>query len=103
MMLNPNEAGAFWKFLSFVHKHTKGDYRLKLENGNILECKYFTSAESDNCLDLDDHEYEEYWIVCFKDKHSDYIHEVNYHNIPSEVWCDGEKIEFGEKNGEEVC
>lgn len=94
MMLNPNEARVFWNFLGFVHKHRKGNYKLKLQDGKEMECTYFTSCESENGLDLDDPNYEEYWIICFKDKNSDYIHEVNYHNIPLEVWFDGEKIDL---------
>ena len=51
-------------------------------------------SESDNELELDDSNYEEYWIICFKNMHSDYIHEINYHNISLEVWCDGKKVDL---------
>lgn len=94
MMLNQNEAGKFWNLLSFVHTHIKGNYKLKLDDGRMLECKYFTSCESDNGLDLDDSNYEEYWIIVFENLAAHKLFEVNYHNTPTEVFFDGKKIEL---------
>ena len=94
MILNPNESGKFWNFLCFVHKNVKSEYKLKLSEEKTFQCRYFTSFESDNELELDDSNYEEYWIIFFKNMHSDYIHEINYHNISLEVWCDGKKVDL---------
>ena len=33
-------------------------------------------------------------ILFFKNMHSDYINEINYHNISLEVWCDGKKVDL---------
>lgn len=58
-------------------------------------CKYFGEGESENDLELNDQNYEEYWDVDFivlhcyvNGKEIDYALDgftVNYHNIPDSV------------------
>lgn len=94
MILNPKEEGKFYNFLCFVEKHTHSNYRLVFEDKSVIKCTFDTDCESDNCLDLDDPNYEEYWMIVFKNLATGKLFEVNYHNMPIEVWCDGEKLEL---------
>ena len=100
MILNPNEAGAFWNLRGFVEseQHIRSELHLVFSDNSEVNCKYFTSCESENGLDLDDPNYEEYWILVFKNLATGELFEVNYHNMPVEVWCDGVKVDFGKEN-----
>ena len=97
MILNPNEDEHFCAFAKFVDKHTKGDYVLHFENGEVIECTFDTDCESDNCLDLDDPNYEEYWMIVFNNKATGKLFEVNYHNVPKEVFYNGEKVDLNKE------
>ncbi len=91
-MLNPNEAGRFWDFLLFVHKNTKNSYKFIFEDKSVINALFDTSCESDNCLPEEDPNYEEYWILVFKNIETNQLFEINYHNMPKEVYCDGNKV-----------
>lgn len=91
-MLNPNEAGRFWDFLLFVHQNTKNSYRFIFEDNSVINALFDTSCESDNCLPEEDPNYEEYWILVFKNIETNQFFEINYHNIPKEIYCDGNKV-----------
>lgn len=94
MMLNPNEAGKFWNFRGLVENHRRSKFRLIFADKTEVQCTYFTSCESDNNLELDDPNYEEFWIIVFRKINSDETFEINFHNMPVEVWCDGRKIDL---------
>jgi hypothetical protein len=96
MILNPKEEGRFYNFFCFITDHKKSSYKFVFADGEIKSGKYFSNAESDNCLELDDPEYEEFWTVIFESIETGDLFEVTYHNMPVEVWCDGIKIDFGE-------
>ena len=100
MILNPKEAGIFWSFRSFVEseQHIRSKLRLIFADKSEINCTYFTSCESDNCLDLEDPNYEEYWIIVFRNTATNELFEVNYHNMPVEVWCDGIKVDLEAQN-----
>jgi hypothetical protein len=92
MMLNPNEAGRFWDFLLFVHEHTRNSYKFLSQDKSVINALFDTACESDNCLDEDDPNYEEYWILVFQNVENKQLFEINYHNMPVEVYCDGERV-----------
>ena len=94
MILNTKESEEFCNFAKFVDMHTKGSYRLRFNDNSIINCVFDTDCESDNCLDLDDPNYEEYWMIVFRDIATNELFEVNYHNMPVEIWCDGEKVDL---------
>lgn len=96
MILNPKEEGRFYNFFCFVEDHTKSKYKFVFADGETLEGKFDTAGESDNCLELDDPKYEEFWSVIFENSETGDLFEVTYHNMPVEVWCDGIKIDFGD-------
>ena len=92
MMLNPNEKGRFWDFFGFSEKHTKSSFKFVFDNNSIIHALFDTACESDNCLSDDDPKYEEYWILVFKNVETNQLFEINYHNMPKEVYCDGVKV-----------
>jgi len=92
MILNPNEEGRFWDFLCYVHKNSKASFRFITEDNSIIHALFDTACESDNCLPDDDPNYEEYWIMVFKNVETNQLFEINYHNMPKEVYCDGIKV-----------
>lgn len=96
MIINPKEEGGFDNFARFVEKraYSHNKYKLVFEDKSVVNCIFDTCSESDNCLDLDDPAYEEYWMIVFKNLATGELFEVNYHNMPVEVWCDGEKVDF---------
>ena len=94
MILNPNEEGKFWNFRGFVEEHVLSKFHFIFPDNSEIECTYFTSCESDNGLELDDTNYEEYWILIFKNILTKELFEINYHNMPIEIWCDGTKIDL---------
>lgn len=68
MIINPNEEGKFDNFARFVEKraYSHNKYRLVFEDKSVVNCIFDTCSESDNCLDIDDPAYEEYWMIVFK-------------------------------------
>lgn len=96
MILNPNEAGKFYSFFCFAEQNTRGAYRLVFADKSSVDCAFDTCCESDNCLDLDDPGYEEYLMIVFKNLATGKLFEVNYHNMPAEVFYDGERVPLDE-------
>lgn len=92
MILNPKEEGRFWDFLCYVHKNANCSYKLVAEDDSSINALFDTACESDNCLSDDDPKYEEYWILVFKNVETNQLFEINYHNMPKEVYCDGVKV-----------
>ena len=59
---------------------------------STIEAKYDTMFESDNGEELDSPEYEEYNAILFEDLAMHELFEVNYKNLPQELYCNGERI-----------
>lgn len=94
-MLNPNENGNFLKLYNYIfnnHCSSAAIYTLFFKNGNILEATVDTIYESDNDLELDDPDYEEFESIVFCNKATGTLFEVTYHNLPASVLCNGEKV-----------
>lgn len=85
---------SFETLLSFVHaKHFNSRYRLVFKNETI-DAIYDTDSETDNGLGLNDPAYEEYWMIVFRNLATGKLFAMSYHNLPVEVWCDGNKVDF---------
>lgn len=94
MIVNPNEDETFDVFARFVDNHMCSRYKLVFNDMSIVDCVVDSEGESDNCLGLDDPAYEEYWMIIFRNLATGKLFEVNYHNLPKELWCDGNKVDF---------
>lgn len=92
MLLNPKEAGRFWDFFCFAGEHKSCSYKFVFADGSVINALYDTACESENCLDEDDPNYEEYWILVFQNVENKQLFEINYHNMPVEVYCDDERV-----------
>ncbi len=94
-MVSLDNNSNFVKLLSCVLRHPrniKTNYKLIYSNGSIIDAIADTVYESDNELELDDPNYEEFDSIVFCNKATGKLFEINYHNLPASVWCDGEKV-----------
>lgn len=78
--------------LQHTHAYANGKYVLYDNTGKSVEAVYDTDYESDNGLDEDEEGYEEYQCIAFKRISDGGLFEVNYHQIPVKVECDGKQI-----------
>ena len=82
----------FELLLQHTHTHVNGKYVLYDNTGKSVEAVYDTDYESDNGLDEDEECYEEFQCIAFKRISDGGLFEVNYHQIPVKVECDGKRI-----------
>lgn len=82
----------FTRLLAYAHAFCNGKYTLYDYTGKSVETVYDTDYESDNGLDEDEEGYEEYHCILFKRISDGHLIEVNYHQIPAKVECDGNVI-----------
>ena len=90
-MINPNETPRFDTLFRFTHGHEKGLYTFCYSNGNEEIVRYDTDYETDNNLELDDPDYEEFFAIVFR-RESGELFEVTYHNLPDSIFCDGKRV-----------
>ena len=91
-MLNPNENGAFETLFGYFDEHENDLYILLFANGNKTTARFDTSYESDNELELDDPNYEEFDSIVMRNEETGKLFEFNYHNMPIEVYSKGRRI-----------
>ena len=91
-MLNPNEEKEFRKLLNFVYKNEKDFYTLIFADGKKVIASTYTCYESDNDLELDDPNYEEFHSIVMRNQETGKLFEFNYHNMPVEVYCGDERV-----------
>ncbi len=91
-MINPNETPRFDAFYDYVYKHKKATYTFQYANGTSEDVVYFTDYETENLLEEDDPNYEEYWGIAFRRITTDDCFEITYHNLPEAVYCNGKRV-----------
>lgn len=84
-MLNPNEEGRFKQLLFYVEGNPDHVYTMYI--GSTKVSVYFdTCFESDNGIETEEPGYEEFWCIAFQNINTGELFEVNYHNLPDQVW-----------------
>ncbi len=69
---------------STIFKFVNDDVIIKAR----VDCFY----ETDNGLELDNPNYEEYNAIAFENVETHELFEINYLNLPQAVYCNGERI-----------
>ena len=82
----------FSTLLECTHNHPGSKYLLYDNEGRYVEATYDTDFESDNGLEEDEDGYEEYQCILFKRVSDGVLVEVNFHQIPVKVICDGQVL-----------
>ena len=93
MWLNNKEESTFGPFQQYINKNEDKDFLFEYEDGSKLKVQlHLYEYESDNGLDSNAKNYEEYWEMAFEivdvlqdDKNKYNIGDkvlVNYHTIP---------------------
>lgn len=92
-MLNINEKGAFETLYKFVHQNENNQiYKLIYEDGREITARYDTDYESDNGLETEEKNYEEFICIVFEDLESKELFELNYLTLPKEMYFGNFKI-----------
>lgn len=85
MILNTVEQDRFKTLLLYCHAHPKSIYKL-VDQGDSRLAYYDTDYETDNGLEMDEPEYEEYQGIAFMNVNDGSLFEINYHNLPESVY-----------------
>ena len=91
-MLQPKEKGNFETLLLSAHANPNAIYTFVDCSGASVKALYDTDYETDNGLELDDPEYEEYIGIAFKNISTGNLFEICYKNTPQTVFCDNERL-----------
>lgn len=91
-MLGKNEKVNFEKLLCYTHSAPNGTYEFFDITGSSIKASYDTDYETDNGLEPDDENYEEFYGIAFKSLKSGNMFEITYKNMPIKALCDGVTI-----------
>ncbi len=91
-MLNQNEKGNFEKLYSYLHEHDNRYYKLVFADGRVFNAKYDTDYDSDNGLESDDKNYEEFIMIVFENLDTKELFEFHYADMPIEVYQEEKRI-----------
>ncbi|HAG04018.1 MAG TPA: hypothetical protein DCG28_01145 [Lachnospiraceae bacterium] len=91
-MINSHETEIFDFLYNFIHKHDEGIYQITFQDGTEISAEYNTDYETDNGLDIDDAEYEEYISIVFKNSSNSTLFELNCFNFPAKVIYNGRQV-----------
>ena len=91
-MINPHETETFDFLYNFIHEHIGGVYQIIFQGDLEISAEYDTDYETDNGIDIDDADYEEYIAIVFKNIIGGTLFEVSCFNFPIKVSYNGEKI-----------
>ena len=91
-MINSHESETFDFLYNYVHEHNEGVYQITFQDGTEISAEYNTDYETDNGIDIEDIDYEEYVAIVFKNTIDDILFEVNCFNFPTKVIHNGKQI-----------
>lgn len=79
--------GERWMSLyRYTFDHQSSQFLFVYANGGRINAEFDTAFDTDNSKELDDPDYEEYHAIAYCDLETQKLFEVNYHNLPIEVW-----------------
>ena len=87
---NSNER--FDTLYKFVHEHSKEEFTFVDSTGSSMIAMLDTAYETDNGKDESEEGYEEYLALAFCSKETGKLFEINYHTLPTAVFCNNEQI-----------
>lgn len=88
-MINRDEKQFFDKLYKFVHEHVTEIYDIYFDEETNQKAVFETDYETDNGLELEDKNYEEYCEMLFKSSDGKGYIIINYHTLPYKVVCNG--------------
>ena len=97
MIIYEKENNGFYKVLTFITEKWKEGtisnllFTLLYDNKNIT-AKFDTMYESDNGLEEDEKDYEEFNVILFEDQETKTLFELTYNSMPKEIYCGELKI-----------
>jgi hypothetical protein len=97
MIIYDKENNGFKQLVDFINEKWESgniqDLVFRLcYNGETILAKYDTMYESDNGLDLDCVEYEEFNAIVFENQKTHKLFEVTYKTLPHEIFCGDVKV-----------
>ncbi len=92
-MLNKNEEGKFKDLMIYLHEHSNDEiYKLVFADGRIINANYDTDYDYDNELESDDENYEEFYMIVFKNIENNELFEFHYADMPVEVYHGNKRV-----------
>ena len=85
-----NSNKSFDTLYSYVNSHPHGVYELTFSDNITITATFDTAYETDNDLDIDNPNYEEFWAMLFLS--GERAIEITYKNTPIHASCGGDKI-----------
>ena len=97
MFFYEKESNGFITLVKFINKHCRektisGCTFYFVYGSKVIEAKYDTMFESDNGEEMDSPDYDEYNAIAFENLETHELFEINYKNLPNELYCNGQRI-----------
>ncbi len=92
MNFSEKELNGFSKLFHCAWSASEGSFFRFVTDKAIIVAKVDCFYETDNGLELDDPNYEEYNAIAFENIETGELFEVNYLNLPQKVYYGGEQI-----------
>ena len=82
-----NSSEQFDKLYSYVVANPKASYEITFDDNSTITAFFDTAYETDNSLEMEDPNYEEFWALLFTSE--DKAYEITYKNMPAHVTSEG--------------
>ena len=86
-----NKQSRFYKFYKYILENQNKIFKLYYKD-KVIEGKFDCVYETDNGLDINDLNYEEFYAIAFLNIKSNKLFEINYKTLPDKVYVDNQQI-----------